>query len=59
MHGAGAALRNAATVFRTGEANGVAQRPEERCIGLKINLMLRPVDCDRDHLQDSRETAIC
>ena len=29
----------------------VAQGPEERCIGFEIELVLRAVDCDRDHRQ--------
>ena len=48
---AGAALRDAAAVLRSGEAHDIAQGPEERCIGFDIELVLRAVDCDRDHRQ--------
>src|SRR6516165_11240421 len=48
---ADAALRDAAAVLRSGEAYNIAQGPEERCIGFDIELVLRAVDCDRDHRQ--------
>ena len=43
MNGAGTALRNAASKFRTGQADRVAQRPKQGGIGFEIDLMLRPV----------------
>ena len=49
MHGASAALRDAASEFGSGQANRIAQRPKKGRIGLEIDLMLRPVDCKRDH----------
>jgi hypothetical protein len=49
MHGASAALRDAASKFCSGQANRIAQRPKKRGIRLEIDLMLRPVDCKRDH----------
>src|SRR5271169_1503020 len=48
---AGAALRDAAAVLRSGEAHDIAQGPKERWIGFDIELVLRAVDCDRDHRQ--------
>jgi hypothetical protein len=46
---AGAALRDAATKLGAGQTDRIAQRPEQRRIGLEIDLVLRSVDQKRDH----------
>jgi hypothetical protein len=58
MDGACTALRDTASKFCSGQADRIAQRPKKRCIKLKIDLMLRPVDCKRDHRQGSRIAGI-
>ena len=48
-HRAGAALRDAAAIFGAGQADLVAQRPEQRHFRLDIELMLGTIDLECDH----------
>ena len=48
VHGARAAQRLAAAVLRAGEAEHVAQRPEQRHLGIDVELPLCAVDTKRD-----------
>jgi len=47
VHRAGAALRDAATELRTGHAEHVAQRPEQRCVAVDIDHSVNAVNLDR------------
>src|SRR6185437_12375506 len=49
MHGAGAALSDAATEFRSGHAQNIAQHPEQRHLGGCIERLLGPVDLECKH----------
>jgi hypothetical protein len=44
MHGAGATLGNAATVFGPGQAEGIAQDPQQGSPGLGIDLIRFAID---------------
>jgi hypothetical protein len=46
MHGAGAAQRPAATEFRAGHAEHVAQHPKQRGVPVDIGLVIVAVDFD-------------
>ena len=47
MNGAGAAQRHAATELRAGQAQHVAQNPEQRRVAVRVNGVLLPVDAYR------------
>ena len=47
MHGAGAALRDAAAEFRAGHAEHIAQHPEQRHVGGRVEGFVFAVDCQR------------
>src|SRR5450759_2085088 len=49
MHGAGAAQRDAATKFCSGQSDFVADDPKQRRLRLDIEPMRLSVDCDGDH----------
>src|SRR5258706_338134 len=49
MHGAGAALGDAAAEFRTGHAQNIAQGPEQRRVGRDVYVAGLAVDLERDH----------
>ena len=49
MHGAGAALRDAAAVFRAGHADPFANDPEQRRVGIDVNIARLAVDVEFDH----------
>jgi hypothetical protein len=49
VHGASAALGDAAAEFRSCQSDFFPQNPEKRSIALDIDLMLGPVDVDVDH----------
>jgi hypothetical protein len=53
MDGTGPALRDPATEFRAGQPDGIAQCPEERGIGFQIDVVLRSIDRERNHLASS------
>src|SRR3954451_22602359 len=57
MHGAGAALRDAAPVFGAGQPDRVAQRPQERRARIDIDLINLAVDIQRNHSRHSRSAA--
>ena len=44
MHGAGAALRNAAAVFRAGEADLLPDRPQQRRGRIDVNVVGLAID---------------
>src|SRR2546429_8461367 len=48
MHGAGAALRDAASVLGTGEAKVVADDPQQRSVRITVEFATRAVDIERD-----------
>src|SRR5258708_121008 len=58
MHGARAALCDTAAEFRAGQTDHVAQHPEERRIGLDIDLSRCSVDFDCDHRGSPRSKAM-
>jgi hypothetical protein len=49
MHGAGAALRDAAAEFGAGQSDLIANDPEQRRLRLDVELMRVAVDGDGDH----------
>jgi hypothetical protein len=49
MHGAGAARSDAATEFRSGQSELLAQDPEQWSLGLDIDLTRSPIDSDVGH----------
>src|SRR6266850_2701968 len=57
MHGASAALGDAAAEFRSGQSELLPQDPEKRRIVLDIELMRGPVDVDVDHDVQAPEAA--
>ena len=48
-HGAGAADFDAAAELGPGQAEVVAQDPEQRCIGIDVDLMDNAIDVQGDH----------
>src|SRR5438270_12001321 len=48
MDGAGAALRDAASVLGAGEADLVADDPQQRSVRITVELATRAVDIERD-----------
>ena len=56
MHGAGAARRHAAAEFRPDDVEILAQDPEQRLLGLDIDLARLAVDGERDHRSMKRIT---
>src|SRR5947209_10311157 len=50
MHGAGAALGDAAAEFRTGHIERIAERPEERHLRIDVEIALRAIDGEADHV---------
>ena len=52
VHGAGAALRDAAAVFRAGEADLLPQHPQQRGVGLHVHLDGFAVDDEARHFLD-------
>src|SRR5437667_6730129 len=48
MDGAGAALRDAAPVLGTGEAELLANDPQQRSVRITVELATRAVDVERD-----------
>src|ERR1700681_3185467 len=60
MDAAGAALRDAASIFGTGEAKLLADDPQQRSVRITVELTTRAVDVKRDghaKLLGSREGA--
>ena len=55
VDGAGAALGDAATVFGTGQPDRLPQHPEQRSVGVDVDLMSRSIDAESSHMQSSRE----
>src|ERR1043165_259072 len=53
MHGARAALRDAAAVFRSGKADLLANRPEQRRVRVDVDLLGLAIDGQRDHFFSS------
>jgi hypothetical protein len=53
MYGTGPALRDPAPEFRASQPDGIAQCPEQRGIGFQVDVVLRSVDRERDHLGSS------
>src|SRR5690242_13068210 len=49
MHGAGAALSDAATVFGAGQAQSIAQDPKQRSVRIDIDLLRLSVDREAGH----------
>jgi hypothetical protein len=49
MDGAGAALGDAATVFGAGQADGIPQHPQQRGVGINIDLMGLSIDAESSH----------
>src|SRR6185437_9006971 len=58
VHGASAALRDAAAEFGAGETSGIADGPKQGCIWLKIDLMLCAIDGECDHRRGSSRTLL-
>jgi hypothetical protein len=50
MHGAGAALRDAAAVFGAGQADLFPQHPEQGRVGVDIDLMSFSIDAESSHI---------
>jgi hypothetical protein len=50
MNGAGAALGNAAAIFRAGQSDLLAYDPQERRVWFSIDLMNSSIDRQTDHL---------
>src|SRR2546422_4924911 len=42
--GAGAALADAAAIFRTGETNRIAEHPQQRCLRFRVHRILNAID---------------
>src|SRR6478752_5348047 len=55
VDGAGAALGDAATVFGTRQPDRLPQHPEQRSVGVDVDLMSRSIDAESSHMQSSRE----
>jgi hypothetical protein len=55
MDGAGAAQTRAATKFRAGHSQRVAQDPEERCVRLRVHIEVLAVDLQRKHCSRLRD----
>jgi len=53
MNGTGAALRHAATEFRAGHSEDVANGPKQRHVGFGINLPVHAIDVDSYHVRFS------
>jgi hypothetical protein len=53
MDGTGPALRDPAAEFRASQPDGIAQCPEQRGIGFQVDVVLRSIDRERDHLGSS------
>jgi hypothetical protein len=54
MHGAGAAHADAAAELRAGEADGVADDPQQRCFILSLDRNGAAIDMQRSHVQGLR-----
>ena len=53
MDRAGAALRDAAAVFGAGQADVLPDRPEQRRLGLDVDVVIFAVDIEAYHSQTS------
>src|SRR5215471_21701126 len=53
MHGAGAALGDAAAVFGAGQSDRVAQHPQQRRVGIDIHLVRLSIHVEISHVQTS------
>ena len=49
MHGAGAALRDAAAIFGAGQLLGLADDPEQRRVGVAVEAALLAIEGEIDH----------
>ena len=53
VDGAGAALGDAAAILRAGQADSLANHPEQRRIRFDVNLMRFSIDAETDHAVSS------
>src|SRR5437867_12988690 len=59
MHRARAALRDAAPVFRSGEADVFPNDPQQRRIGLHLHVADLAVDVELSHAPPRKGTTVC